>query len=371
MSARPKPLPMREGGIERLLAPIAPENPAGDWLRWEPVYDEIKRLREEDDPTLPQGVWQRELKRADWAGVAALCAEVLETRSKDLQVAGWLTEAWIHRHGFPGLEQGLRLLGGLCQGFWDSVHPSLEEDGSPDARLAPIAWVADRLPPAVKQIPVTGPAGEDAMPYGWADWEAGSYLANLTRLDAAAATKAQERGMVPQAKFQVSISLTPAPFLVSLNGEVAGALAAVDELDGVLAGLCGDAAPSLTPIKSPLVAIQAWLSRLLEERGENAPAAEIPATPEEVPNMEGDESPETVLPPPPPRAAGIASRAEAYQRLNEAADFLMRTEPHSPTPYLVKRAVSWGNMSLADLLQELLQKNADLPTLYALLGIKR
>ncbi|HYN21582.1 MAG TPA: type VI secretion system protein TssA, partial [Thermoanaerobaculia bacterium] len=71
-----------------------------------------------------------------------------------------------------------------------------------------------------------------------------------------------------------------------------------------------------------------------------------------------------------PRSGGVSSRSEAYQRLAEAADYLLRTEPHSPVPYLIRRAVSWGNLSLAELLQELLQKNADLPTLYTLLGIK-
>lgn len=369
---RPRPIPLpADGGVERLLAPIAPDRPAGDWLRWEPVYDEIKHLREEDDPNLPQGVWQRELKRADWAGVAALCTETLATRSKDLQIAAWLTEAWIHRHGFPGLERGLRLLCGLCQGFWESVHPSLEDVGL-EARLSPLAWVADRLPLPLKQVPVTSPASEDSVPYGWADWEAGAYLANLAKRDAAAAAKAQERGMVPQARFQVSISLTPTPFLAALSGEVAGALAAIDELAAALEGLCGEAAPSLTPLKSPLASIQTWLARLLEERGETAPGVSAtPVNPEEIPTMEGEDAPAAPPPAPAPRPAGIASRAEAYQRLNEAADYLMRTEPHSPAPYLVKRAVSWGNMSLADLLQELLQKNADLPTLYALLGIKR
>lgn len=67
----------------------------------------------------------------------------------------------------------------------------------------------------------------------------------------------------------------------------------------------------------------------------------------------------------------IASRADAYQRLREASDYLMRTEPHSPVPYLVRRAISWGNLSLAELLEELLQKNADLNTINALLGIRK
>jgi type VI secretion system protein ImpA len=51
----------------------------------------------------------------------------------------------------------------------------------------------------------------------------------------------------------------------------------------------------------------------------------------------------------------IRSRAEAYRRRSEAADYLLRTEPHSPTPYLVKRAVSWGGMTLTKLLREVAQ----------------
>ena len=73
-----------------------------------------------------------------------------------------------------------------------------------------------------------------------------------------------------------------------------------------------------------------------------------------------------------PSSSGIiASRAEAYLKLREAAEFLMRTEPHSPVPYLVRRAISWGNLSLGELLEELLHKNADLATVYTLLGIKK
>ena len=67
----------------------------------------------------------------------------------------------------------------------------------------------------------------------------------------------------------------------------------------------------------------------------------------------------------------IRSRAEAYQGLSEIADYLTKIEPHSPTPYLIRRAVAWGDMSLAELLQELVGDNpANLKTVYSLLGIK-
>ena len=65
----------------------------------------------------------------------------------------------------------------------------------------------------------------------------------------------------------------------------------------------------------------------------------------------------------------ITSREEAFRRLDEAADYLMRTEPHSPCPYLVKRAVAWGNMPLTVLLQELVRGEGDLQELYGLLGM--
>ena len=66
----------------------------------------------------------------------------------------------------------------------------------------------------------------------------------------------------------------------------------------------------------------------------------------------------------------ISSRAEAYRALSAAADYLTAVEPHSPAPYLVRRAIKWGRMSLAELLRELLRNNSDLPTVYNLLGIR-
>lgn len=60
-----------------------------------------------------------------------------------------------------------------------------------------------------------------------------------------------------------------------------------------------------------------------------------------------------------PAANGrIASRAEAYRVLEAVAGYLERTEPHSPVPLLVRRAISWGAMPLPELLAELMQDPA-------------
>jgi len=360
--------------VDALLAPISAEKPAGEWLRFDPVYDEIQKRRQEDDASLPLGVWQRELKRADWRGVEQLCVDVLTTRSKDLQVAGWLTEAWLHLHGFTGLAAGVRLVAGLCRDFWADVYPALDPD-STDYRVAPVAWLT-RLTTPLFSIPLTFPAGEEPMPYGWKDWSNALRLAKIAVKDPQAATKATSSGAITQQKFLVAMSLTPGQWYVTLNEELTSGLAALDELDAVMVEKAGvDQAPSLTPLRELLQSIQLLVTRVVRERIDKgelaAPAAPAPAEVEQ-PMSETEDAASAPAATSAPYAGGrITSRADAYRALGEASEYLLRTEPHSPVPYLVRRAVSWGNMSLAELLDELLQKNADVNTIYALLGMKR
>jgi len=347
--------------LEPLLAPIPGDAPAGEWLRFDPLYQEIRQLRDEEDPELPQGVWQRELKRADWAAVAERASDALATRTKDLQIAGWLAEAWLHQYGFPGLESGMRLLAALCREYWESIHPQFEGENL-EPRMAPLAWAADKLVLAVKRVPITAPAGENETPYGWIDSELALYQANLAKVKAGAP---EEAGVVTHPKFLVSVSMTPAPWYAELAAQLAGALGALEELEDVLVALAGEsAAPSLAPLRTPMVAIQSFVSRVLAERvqsGELAAWAVGEGTaPFAGPDLDA-----------PRRGAPITSRAEAFQRLRESAEYLMRTEPHSPVPYLVRRAVSWEHMSLAELLEELLAKTSDLAAIYALLGIRK
>ena len=67
----------------------------------------------------------------------------------------------------------------------------------------------------------------------------------------------------------------------------------------------------------------------------------------------------------------IRSRREAYRRLEEAADYLLRTEPHSPVPYMIKRAVAWGEMSFGELIMELMAEEGDKKRLLKLLGLDK
>src|ERR1051326_3476172 len=142
--------------LELLLQPISPERPAGELLRYDGTYDRIQEARREDDQRLSQGIYQTTHKRADWESDEAICLEALEKRTKDLQIAGWLLESWLHLRGFRGVEAGLRLLVGLCETFWSEMHPELEGDNF-EARIAPLEWINRKLSFSLKQIPLTLP----------------------------------------------------------------------------------------------------------------------------------------------------------------------------------------------------------------------
>src|ERR1044072_7546514 len=92
-----------------LLDPISAEKPAGEDLRWTPEWDRIKEARRADDD-LDSGQWaKKERKSADWRQVRELTTEALVKRTKDLQLAMWLTEANIKLDGFSGLRNGLHV----------------------------------------------------------------------------------------------------------------------------------------------------------------------------------------------------------------------------------------------------------------------
>ena len=355
--------------MDRILAPISKENPAGEHLLYEGTYDRIQDARREDDASIPVGVWERDLKKANWQQVENICIEILETRSKDLQVAVWLVEALLHLHKVPGLNAGLGLLLELCRVFWDSMYPEIVEDDL-EARISPLVWMNEKLFLKVKFVPVTRPAVVDSVAYTYADWESANELERLAAKDDKLLEKAEAENKITRTKFLGSVMFTPRSFYHRQHQDLSTALENLAALDAFLEEKCRKAGPSLTKFRNTLEDIHALVSKYLQEKeGEVEGLEDSDAIDGSSAKAgasygygKGDEMKYVTL--------SIRSRAEAYRMLSEAADYLFIHEPHSPTPYLVKRAVSWGSMTLSQLLKELINDEQDLRTIYSLLGLK-
>lgn len=140
--------------LDELLEPISPDQPAGEDLRWTSDWDRIREARRADDG-LESGKWKRkEQKSSDWALVQELATAMLQKRSKDLQLAIWLTEANVKQNGFEGLRHGLYLSRELMVRFWDKgLFPVMDE--GPEDRSGPFEWMNEKLLHSILEIPIT------------------------------------------------------------------------------------------------------------------------------------------------------------------------------------------------------------------------
>lgn len=342
--------------------PISANSPAGEYLRYDPVYDSIQEARKEDDASLEQGIWQTALKRADWGTAEYLCSDALLTRSKDLQIAAWLTEAWLAQHGFAGLRAGLQLIELLCETFWDTLYP-LPDDGDFDFRLAPLAWMNDKLALRVKSVRITAPATDDAVPYSLIDLESARRVENLARKDPNVIVQTERENGVTMSRFNNSVTLTADAFFQSLLTDIEECIQVLTRVRAFIDERCGDDSPTYRVLLEVLTAARNHARGALAARGmtDNTPNGMEMEEPTET-TAAMDEGPATT--------GMLRSRSDAYRQLSAIADYLQKIEPHSPTPYLIRRAVTWGSMPLTDLLQELMEGNGNVSEIFRLLGIR-
>jgi type VI secretion system protein ImpA len=377
----PDPIPTPEL-LERLCQPISPDRPCGDPIRYDPQFLDIRLEREEDDPNLPMGVWERPLKRANWARIAEQCEQLLEQRSKDLQLVAWLTEAWMRTGQLAGLSCGLELLQGLVSRHWDDLHP-LVEDGDLDARLSAFEWMNEALPLVLRlhivlaELPDRRPSAVTV-----ADWDrmTATELSARERDEAPGESDDGATGTAPVTRNMV-IAYSHGHGQARarhLAAETERSLRALDGLDAMLRERVGDGqSPSLAQLQKALAHLQRVVHQLMASEPELKQEAD-----DMTPILDDDnvqfESPaplqDTPAAAPPNLYRGNkawSSREEAYQTLEELADYLGRIEPHSPTPYLIRRAVNWGRMPLPELMAEIVREEGDLNRLISLLGLQR
>jgi type VI secretion system protein ImpA len=332
--------------LERLLAPVGGARPCGEDLSFTVEIDAIVRARQADDPSLEQGAWVTELKEADWKFVAKQCAQLIEQRSKDLQLAVWLVEAETRTGSLRGLADSLMLVAALCDRWWDGLYPLPDEDGH-ERRIGNLSWLAARIAPLLREVPLT-----ESQP--------GQPAYALRDFDVARMHGGDELAKLETAKARSS----PAFFAALLRDSehCAGALERIERSVDARLGVDG---PSFSAARSGLQSVMLFVKPMVKE-GAAAPAAEKPA---------GAAAPAPAAPAAPVEAAGAdaggppQSRTQALARLREVAEFFRRTEPHSPVAYLAEKAAHWGEQPLHVWLRSVVKDEASFAHIEEMLGV--
>ena len=337
-------MPLRED----ILNPIPGDNPSGESLRYAPIYDQIKEARREDDD-VPQGDWQIEIKKADWVLVIKLASEALATKSKDLQIAAWLTEAMLRREGFAGLQAGLVLLRGLVENFWDTLYPELE-DGDAELRAAPLDWVGSRLDKPIKNAALTR-GGLDWFKYKESrtvptEEEAGASEARQQ----VRATAIEERKLTPEA-FDADFNATPVASYETWESQLAACLEATGALKTVVEEKFTDYVPSFSDLERTLEEVKNTVRILRVRRGGGQAEQESPRREEEAAPVAEPASYGAAVDAAPARKKTSgpepADREDACERVAALARYLREQDAGNPAPYLMLRGLRWGELRAA------------------------
>jgi len=332
--------------VSELLQPIPGANPSGADLRYDPIYDKIKEARTEEEEA-PQGQWTRARKVADWPLVIKLTAEALAKRSKDLNLSVWLSEAQLRREGFPGLQNGLEVVKGLLESFWDTLYPEIE-DGDMELRAAPLDWMGSKLDIAVKQVPLTR-AGLDFLKYNEAQQmgHEADLGGDYNKLEAR--KEAIDAGAVTAEDWDKAFADTAKSFYKAAVAGIDGSLALIAEIDQLGNEKFGDAAPAFTRVRTALEEVGHLAHLLLKTKLDldPDPIEEPPPIAEAIGALEVEVVSTGAAAAAAARApitAEPANRTDAIERAVSAARWLRRSEASNPAGYLMVRGLRWGEV---------------------------
>jgi type VI secretion system ImpA family protein len=344
----------------RLLLPIPGNNPAGESVRYTDVYDKIKAARREDDETLPQGIWKADLKKADWDQVDQLCQEALKTKSKDLQIAIWLMEARFRLEGMGGLAHGLELVLALTRTYWDTLFPQ-EGGGGYNLRVGLYDWINLKLSDEIHFVAISLPPDKSMSSYRLLDFnEANRVDLPSKKNQGVVASSIAEGRTALLNKISLSINQTPTAYYRYMDKTCIHALKLMGELEEELRLHLGENAPTFYRLKEKVDAVHRFVHQILEARGDNKEKKKTPPLDVSEPRSLKKSF-----------AGPIENREQAYAILGEVANYLERIEPHSPTPYLIHRAISWGNMNLSQVVSNVINEDGSISLLLDILNVRK
>ncbi|HEX8091407.1 MAG TPA: type VI secretion system protein TssA [Blastocatellia bacterium] len=348
--------------IEALLQPIPGDNPAGEDLRYTGLHDEIREARRSED-NLEQGEWKRDAKKADWGRVYEIASAALVAKTKDLQVAAWLSESLMKLEGLRGLRDGLRLMRGLHERFWDGLYPEIEE-GDLDGRAQTLEWFDGHLARGLKDTSIAKSQGGAGYVY----LQLEDYYQKIKTLNQI--EDADERAHTQQMLEQWSTELgkaregTPVSFYEDSLSLLNECWAEYGALDGVMDQRFGKQTPGLSTLKHALENIRAHIENVVKAKGGQSAQEEGGPGPDAAAASVGAQAVAA-------HAGPIRTRQDALNQLYAVAEYFRTTEPHSPVSYLVQRAIKWGQMPLDAWLQDVIKNDGVLDQLRETLGLKK
>lgn len=318
--------------INGLLSEVSPDSPCGDNLEYDPAFVELERdARGKEEQSLGDSTVAAE--PPDWREVRKIATDLFG-RTRDLRVAVYLTRSLLNMEGIAGLADGLSLLRGMLERYWDCLHPQLDpdDDNDPTFRVNTIVTLCDRDATLlnVQEAPLVNSRALGR--FG---------LRDLLIAKGEVQAPADPDASVPdQATIDAAFMDADADELQATADSVtrcSGDLAAIDAI--LMEQIGASQAPDLSALSNMLKSMQSALNERLARRGIGT------ATDEDTEQSAGGAVQ--------PASGEIVGREDAVRMMDRISDYFERNEPSSPVPLLMQRAKRLVSMNFMDILKDM------------------
>ena len=299
---------------------------------------------------------------------------ILKDASKDIEVAAWYIEALVRVHGYAGFRDGLKLAQQLAVTFWDDIYPIPDEDDDEDIRENSLCNPTQASTVKVAKAPLSRlfVILKSPKTAKWSLLLYWQYLQAMELQKIADEEIREERiatAGISVDIFQKAMDSSSVQFCQDLIEDIEGCLEAFQELTQTLDEKGGEFSPPSSNIKNILTEILGVIKHLSKDKLALAAPAED-ATEGGEAGDSADTAPGVATGGVSVTAGAIQNREEAFKQLLRISDFFMKTEPHSPVPYAIAKAVRWGRMPLHELMSELLTDSQARDTYELVTGVK-
>lgn len=369
--------------LEALLAPFETGDGAGEDPRAEdsasPLFHRLKdaqkdardeERRRDTDPGAEASPPQ------EWREVVRLGTDILTTRGKDLEVAGFMVQGLVRLYGMAGLAAGIQLLDGMVDRYWTTAYPAPEDDLTWDEqqeyRGDLIGGLSGKdgdgtiMQPLRTLALFRRPDGTPATLHLWGQAEAVEKITDSEKRE-----ELQAKGM-PGIGTLTGEGRADAATLRRIGLGARHAREAWQALGGKLDELLGRNAPSMRRVAEVLGRIEevagAILGPLEEHSGGTEDNIDGSADVEEggaalVAGTGGGAGPGS-------GGRAIRTRDDVIRQIEEAAEWFRRMEPHSPLAFTLTDAARRARLPLPALLEEVLPDAEARRAMLTALGIR-
>lgn len=325
------------GPLESLLAPVSVERPSGEALEFEVAELEalVESFRPRDSADAEQDARSR---NEGWREVRDRASSLL-LRTKNLRVAVRLTQAELRLRGWRGFADGVMMTSELLVRYWSDIHPVLDPDEVSSAidRVNVLSNLAEpeNVLQIVRQIPIVQSREVGTFSLRHLDLSAGrispkadEIAPTLEALDAAWRTGNRDQNAENrQAVLDACKSLQVIDQCFMKASKERFASGAVTTLEQYL----NTVAQFFSRFEEPVVEIA-------EANSDIAPPGPLAQAIGKVQNS----------------SQNVDSREDAIKRLKLVSEYLKKSEPSSPAPLFIDRAVRIMELDFAGIVSELM-----------------